>query len=303
MTEVEVFLRLSEIDVEISKRHFLSARGASTSPRDIVVKLLQSVAQLPLQRRVQYVGERIKWFFNIQKAAVLDFMDHLEGTPKANCYSPLYPKHAKLLKTNDMVKNLVFESYDRACDRQLKQFIEFFENMMTSAFSNPWNFVRNANMADAQADATIKEEPLVTEEFGHTKKRIPEMIQSRSAIDATLTKGLAEIPSDLHQIDEAVDKVQVLILKIYSCIRSNVCDQVELLGESFFKLPMMRRLVEDMSQIELSEQDQSKYQQQRARLANEVQVCQSSLVEINTCMQRLQGFSRQCVARGAGAAR
>merc|ERR1719343_578494 len=105
MGEVEIFLRFSEIAVETKKRDVIQARGVSMSTltwRDVVVKLLGNEAHHPLQRRVQYVGERIKWFFENQKDAVLEFMERLEGTPNANLYSPLYPKHAKLIKSNTM---------------------------------------------------------------------------------------------------------------------------------------------------------------------------------------------------------
>merc|ERR1712014_7167 len=81
MGEVEIFLRFSEIAVETKKRDVIQARGVSMSSltwRDVVVKLLSNEAHLPLQRRVQYVGERIKWFFQVQKDAVLDFMANLE---------------------------------------------------------------------------------------------------------------------------------------------------------------------------------------------------------------------------------
>merc|ERR1719510_2254000 len=145
MGEVEIFLRFSEIAVETKKRDVIQARGVSMSSltwRDVVVKLLSNEAHLPLQRRVQYVGERIRWFFERQKEAVLTFMDKLEGTPNANLYSPLYPKHAKLIKQNEMIKHLVFQTYNKACARQLKQFVELFDNMLTSTFSNPWVFFK-----------------------------------------------------------------------------------------------------------------------------------------------------------------
>merc|ERR1712190_633066 len=112
MTEVEILLRFSEISVDIKKRDVIQARGISMSYltwRDVVVKLLSNEAHLPLQRRVQYVGERIKWFFENQKEATVEFMDRLEDTPNANLYSPLYPKHARLIRHNDLIKHLVFE--------------------------------------------------------------------------------------------------------------------------------------------------------------------------------------------------
>merc|ERR1719158_2574568 len=70
MTEVEIFLRFSEIAVETKKRDVIQARGVSMSSltwRDVVAKLLGNEGHVPLQRRVQYVGERIRWFFEQQK--------------------------------------------------------------------------------------------------------------------------------------------------------------------------------------------------------------------------------------------
>merc|ERR1719401_583792 len=85
MGEVEIFLRFSEIAVETKKRDVIQARGVNMSTltwRDVVVKLLGNEAHLPLQRRVRYVGERIRWFFENQKEAVLAFMANIDGTPK-----------------------------------------------------------------------------------------------------------------------------------------------------------------------------------------------------------------------------
>merc|ERR1740123_1216437 len=147
MGEVEIFLRFSEIAVETKKRDVIQARGVSMSSltwRDVVVKLLSNEAHLPLQRRLTYVGERIKWFFEKQKEATLQFMDKLEGTPNANLYSPLYPKHAKLIKQNEMIEHNVYTTYDAACARQLSQFVDLFDNMLTSTFSNPWVFLKGA---------------------------------------------------------------------------------------------------------------------------------------------------------------
>merc|ERR1712183_1200373 len=102
--------------------------------------------------------------------------------------------------------------------------------------------------------------------FDDTKERIPKEIQGRSGIESTLSKWLQDIPTEAHQIDEAVDKVQMLVLKTYSFIRSQVCDQVELFAESFFKEPMLRRLTDDMAQISLSADDKAKYDNRRNTL-------------------------------------
>merc|ERR1712176_804882 len=102
-----------------------------------------------------------------------------------------------------------------------------------------------------------------------TRARIPQEIQGRTGIERTVTKWLYDIPTEPHRIDEAVDQVQLLVLKVYSHIRSQVCYQVELFCESFFKLPLLRRLEEDMNKIELSTVDMEGYKARREKLQKE----------------------------------
>jgi len=260
------------------------------------VKLLSTEAHQPLQRRVLYVGERLKWFFEMQKEAVIEFMDGLEGTVSATMFSPLYPKHVNLIQNNPMIKKMVFETYDKTCARQLGMFVELFENMLTSTFSNPWVFLKGATPSEGDGDEDLKDAVLPS--FEDTKLRIPQEIKSRSGIEAVLQKWLQEIPTDSDQIDVAVDKVQQLVLKTYSFIRSQVCDQVELFAESFFKLPMLRRLEEDMSMIELSEQDQENYKARRITLQGQATQQKEYLTEINACIDRLNDFKLKTEARG-----
>merc|ERR1711985_182250 len=111
--------------------------------------------------------------------------------------------------------------------------------------------------------------------------RIPEEIESRSGMDMILNGWLMQIPEDPVHIDEAVDKVQMLVLKMYSYIRSQVCDQVELFTESFFKLPMLRRLNEDMSNIEIDAQNQANYVARRKTLEQQVKDVKEHITEIN----------------------
>merc|ERR1719178_398004 len=112
MVEVEIFLRFSEISVEMNKRDVIQARGVSMSSltwRDVVVKLLSNEAHVPMQKREQYV--------------------------------------VKLIHENEMVKQLVFETFDKAVDRQLQQFVDLFDNTLASTFSNPWVFLKRASTA------------------------------------------------------------------------------------------------------------------------------------------------------------
>merc|ERR1712203_464213 len=205
----------------------------------------------------------------------------IEGTPAAMMLSPLLPKHGKLIKQNSMIKHLIFTAYDEAVDRQLKQFIHLFSNMLTSTFSNPW-----VNLKKGTLDHAADEE----DDSVGTKMRIPEEIESRSGMDRILNGWLMQIPEDPVHIDEAVDKVQMLVLKMYSYIRSQVCDQLELFTESFFKLPMLRRLNEDMSNIKIDAGNQKKYMERRETLGKQVEDTKSSIEEVNWCINRLQTY-------------
>merc|ERR1719198_684527 len=122
------------------------------------------------------------------------------------------------------------------------------------------------------------------------ESRIPKEIESRSDMESLLNKWLQEIPTESHQIDMAVDEVQKLVLRIYSLIRSQVCDQVELFTESFFKVPMLRRLEEDMSNIELTDEDKANYAARRQRNAEERETCDSSMKEVTECIEQLENF-------------
>jgi len=305
MNEVEIFLRFSEISEETQKRDVIQARGmsmASMTWRDVVVKLLSNEAHSLLLKRIQYVGERIKWFFEQQKEAVLQFMDKLEGTPSANIFSPLYPKHAKLLKQNEMIKTLVFNTYDAACKRQLDLFVELFDNTLTSAFSNPWVFLTGAeddnNTRESESSKTT---PFPG--FEHTKEQIPKEIQARANVEKTLSKWLQDIPTESNQIDEAVGKVQTLVMRTYGFIRSQVCDQVELFAESFFKFPMLRQLEEDMALINLSDAEAAGCEARRKRLRTEIDKARETRTNVAWCVERIQNFKLNSQLRGDAAER
>merc|ERR1711972_1301136 len=115
-------------------------------------------------------------------------------------------------------------------------------------------------------------------------------ISVRAGTECVLSKWLSDIPTDSSQIDEAVDKVQMLVLKTYSFIRSQVCNQVELFAESFFKLPMLRRLEEDMAQIELSEQDRAHYKTRRDSLGGQMEASKATSTDIDWCIDKLASF-------------
>jgi GTP-binding protein EngB required for normal cell division len=291
MFEVECFLRFSEINVETKKRDVLQGLGVSLSSitwREVVVKLLNHDAHLPLQKRVRYVGERIKWFFMQQKDPIVQFMVSLEGSPDEKLYSVLYNRNAKMLQHNKTIRKLVFDTYDAVCQRQLLQFESLFESTLHATFANPWVFPKSSASDISFDDLEGEEVQLPT--LDDTKDRILKELQSRTGIERTVTKWIYDIPIETHRLDDAVDQVQLLVLKVYSHIRSQICDQVELFAESFFKMPLMRRLEEDMMKIELSEVDLKGYRDRRTTLERDREANTYGLKEVRECSQRLNTF-------------
>jgi len=291
MFEVECFLRFSEINVETKKRDVLQGLGVSLSSitwREVVVKLLNHDAHLPLQKRVRYVGERIKWFFMQQKDPIVQFMVSLEGSPDEKLYSRLFNLNAKLLQNNKTIRKLVFDTYDAVCQRQLAQFTALFESTLHATFANPWVFPKSS--ANDISFEELEGEEVQLPTLDDTKDRILKELQSRTGIERTVTKWIYDIPIETHKLDDAVDQVQLLVLKVYSHIRSQICDQVELFAESFFKMPLMRRLEEDMMKIELSPVDLKGYRDRRAQLEKDREANTYGLKEVKECLQRLNTF-------------
>merc|ERR1711920_469760 len=130
-----------------------------------------------------------------------------------------------------------------------------------------------------------------------TKARIPKEIQSRTGIERTVAKWLGDVPMEPHRIDEAVDQAQLLVLKVYSYIRSQVCDQVELFAESFFKLPLMRRLGEDMMRIELSDVDREGYRVRREKVQQAQLANSYGLREVQECLGTLTAFTMKAKSK------
>lgn len=291
MFEVECFLRFSEIGEETKKRDVMQGLGVSLGSitwREVVVKLLNHDAHLPLQRRVKYVGERIKWFFMQQKEPIVEFMSNLKGSPDEKLHSILHTRNAQLLEANAAIRQLVFETFDNVCSRQLTQFLGLFKNTLHATFSNPWVFPKNTT--DTISFSDVGEEPMLPS-FEDSKDRIKNEINSRTGTERTIMKWIYDIPMESHKLDDAVDGVQMLVMKVYSHIRSQICDQVELFAESFFKMPLMRRLEEDMMQIELSDVDKAGNRARREQLKVDGVANTHGLKEVTECHKILADFA------------
>eukprot|EP00397_Hematodinium_sp_SG-2012_P024880 GEMP01025945.1.p1 GENE.GEMP01025945.1~~GEMP01025945.1.p1 ORF type:complete len:731 (-),score=154.45 GEMP01025945.1:147-2339(-) len=290
MFEVETFCRFSEICVETKKKDVIQARGVSVNTmtwREVVVKLLNNEAHLPMRERVKYIGERIRWFFVQQKDVILEFMRGLKDSPDMHMYSRMYTVTADLLDNNEMVKQLIFAAYDKAVELQLGFFLDLFYNTLASTFSNPWVFLKRASVNLDQTDL----DDVCLPSFEDTKTRIPTELNNRSGIDNILEQWIAEIPSEPTLIDEAVDKAQMLCLKTFTFIRAQISDQIDLFAESFFKLKMLRKLGDNMRSIELNASDMEAQAAKQAELREQIKSLVDSQEALEQCIGKLQQYA------------
>jgi hypothetical protein len=197
LQEVEIFIRFSEMPAEVKKKDVIQARGVSMGSvtwGDVVVKILAHNAHMPMNDHVSYAGERIRWFFVKQKDVVRSWMKSLSGSSQEHMYSALWVKHVNTLENDQIVQHLVYSAYDKAVDRQLQQFIELFENVLASTFSNPWVFLKRAT-AGEQLDKVDEVDKAQLSSFEDTKKRIPAELETRSIGEAFLSRWIAQVPA------------------------------------------------------------------------------------------------------------
>jgi len=289
MAEVEIFVRFAELTLETKEVDVIQAKGVGVHDitwSDVVKKLLMTEAHQPMRMRIEYVAERIAFFFKSQKCVCLDFMVSIKGTAEENMFSALFPKYASTIRSNELVKHLIWECFDNTVERQKEQFVALFHNTLTSVFANPWVFLKKAS-AVVTGDEL---DDLALPTFEDAKKRVPEEIDARLGIENILQRWLANIPTEMSRIETAVDMGQMLLIKTFQFIRCNISDQIDLYAESFFKLPMLRRLEENMRAIELSEADQEMHVQKAADLEQENLKLTQRVVKLDGCDKALRNY-------------
>jgi GTP-binding protein EngB required for normal cell division len=313
--ECEVYFRFSEICVEVSKRDVLQARGISigqVSWQDVVLKLLTNEGQPQVRRKVNYVAKRIEWFFQLQKECVIDFMDSIKGSPDEHLYSQLFARRVQLIKENQLARDLLFSKYDAFLVHQRNLFVELFNNTLQSTFQYPWALIKASSWTFAELDRYVEqgentqqeedEEDLMSRDpfadmtlpcFDDTKARIPKELSQRSSVEKLLQEMVNEIPIDNSHVDEAVEKVQALMITVFRAIRNLICDQLELFADSFFQLPMSRHLEGAMMDVKLTEQEMARFEGLRSVREEDVKKSSDMLDHLQACLGAIAQFNKR----------
>jgi hypothetical protein len=90
--------------------------------------------------------------------------------------------------------------------------------------------------------------------------------------------------------DEAVDRVQAMIICIFKVLRNRLADQMELMAESFFLLPMLRLLESEMCDIELDDETQAEFSTRREFLVIDKNKLQKKLDNFTWALNETEMF-------------
>eukprot|EP00434_Breviolum_minutum_P024214 symbB.v1.2.021379.t1/scaffold1843.1/size100617/15 len=239
-----------------------------------------------MRTKTKYVGERLKFFFGEQKEATVQFMLGLQGSPEEHMFSRLIPKQAQVIQRNDTMKRCIFEAFDKACDGHRVRFMQMWCDFMDSMFQSPLMLLKSGSMPSIGDDFDEEKAPT----FETTKARIAQERRGRGTLQSALREKVKQIPDDDVMANESVKMVQRIIEQTFAVIRSVVADHMQLYSESFFLLPMLRRLEGVMAQMELQEEDKNSYRARKSVLDKEKAVSEGMLGDLTYCVEAVQRF-------------
>lgn len=292
MFEVEVFTRFAGLGNEITERDVIMARGSgakgTTSWETAITNMLLKNAPRQIATKTKYVGHRLKWFFTEQKEATLQFMLNLKGSPEEHMFSKLIFKQASVIHRNDTMKQCIYKAFDQACEKHQHNFDKLWTDFMDSMFQSPMMLLKSCSSPKMGSDATYTEENAPT--FESTKERIMQERLDRGKLGNTLRGKIRDIPDDDIRAGESVEMVQDIIEQTFAVIRCVVADQMQLYSESFFLLPMLRRLEGEMAGMELADEDKRRYRARAEVLVEEKNKSTGILGDLKWSIEAIEKF-------------
>jgi len=297
MCEVEVFTRFAGIGGKFNAQDVIQARGSSLRSitwEDVIVNLLMQNAPTKMREKTKYVGERLKWFFTQQKGATIQFMCSIQGSAEEHLFSKIISRKAQIIERNDAMKLCIYKAFDDACELHRGRFMAMWNDYMDSMFQSPLVLLKSSSRPPV--GETFDEELAPTLEV--TKNRVQSELRGRTALSSETKKKIKEIPDDDIMAGKAVEQVQDVIESVFGHIRSQVADQMQLYSESFFLLPMLRRLEGAMAHMELAEDDIRMYRGRKTFLKKEQQTQTGLTEDLTWCISAVEKFKVTC---GGGA--
>jgi len=295
MYEVEVYTRFAALGHKFTPTDVIQVRGAGLHDitwQEIITSLMMQSAPTQMQEKTKYVGERIKWFFGQQKEATIRFMLGIKGSPEEHMFSRLIYKQAQVIQRNDTMKACIYKTFDDTCAKHQEKFTMMWNDFMQSMFQSPLILLKSCSMPKIGGFYEGEMAPT----FESTKERIAMERQNRGMLQTVLQEKIKQIPLDDSKAKQAVQLVQEIIEQTFSVIRCITSDQMQLYSESFFLLPMLRRLEGEMASMELAEEDKKRYRARKSILDQERSKCTSLGDDLGWCVDAVQKFKVTCGA-------
>jgi hypothetical protein len=286
MYEVEVFTRFASFSGSIKEADIIRARGSMSNWDNVIEQLVGQHAPDRIKTKTWYVAERLSMFFKSQKEAVLNFMLTIKGSPEEHLYSKCISEQGEIIDRNATMKACIFKAFDEAVDQQQKKFKAMYKDALLSMTSLPVKTLKTSSMP--LIGDTYEEECLPA--FDDTKARIEQEMQKRGSMESGVRGRIRNIPTDDSQAGQALKMVVAIIEETFGVIRSQVADQMELYSESFFLMPMLRRLEGHMANLELLDEDKAKYRNRRETLLSEQKKTDAILVDVSWCVDQVHVF-------------
>jgi len=290
MYEVEVFTRFAGLQHSFDPVDIIQARGAGiheSTWQTTITTLMMQTAPAKMYEKTKYVGVRLKWFFSEQKEATIQFMLGIRGSAEEHMFSRLITKQAQVIQRNETMKAAIYNAFDEACESHRINFIQMWQDFTDSMFQSPLMLLKTCTTPEL---GDLGEEIAPT--FESTKERIEKERKGRNTLQVQLKEKIKQIPDDDGK--QSVKMVQEIINQTFGVIRSVVADQMQLYSESFFLLPMLRRLEGAMACMELADEDRMRYRARSVMLVDELQKLSGVLEDLAWCVDAVQKFKVTC---------
>jgi len=130
--------------------------------------------------------------------------------------------------------------------------------------------------------------------FQSTKARIESERKTRNTLHVQLNAKIKNIPDDDASAGVALRMCQEVIEQTFGVIRCVVADQMQLYSESFFLLPMLRRLEGSMANMDLQEDDKRRYRARKNLLSDENTKSTGLVSDLDHCINAVDTFKVTC---------
>ncbi|CAD7949599.1 unnamed protein product [Amoebophrya sp. A25] len=293
--EIEVYFRFLDIQHNVTEREIIQSRGVGTTEVawiDSIVKLIRLHGPTKTRRAVDYVSERLKWFFTTQKESILQFMLEVRGTCDSHLYSRLLYEKALLMKENQTIKKLIFDRFDSVVERHQQVFHSLVNRTIDSMLQKPSALLKGSSMPSISRNEEL--DTLLLPTKSDTIQRIHREFSDRGKLDMYLKRLIASIPDNNLAGSDVVEKVTGILVTTFAFVRSFIADELELFAVSFYQLPMLRRLEADMHEIVLDEDSRAEAETRKAALEGEIRAIDAKIGVVQHCIKNIKTFRRCC---------